>query len=79
DLAHEGEQLAGLGGGETGEAGEDDLRVRLRRFLAQTNAEIIFAGFSGLTASEADELFSLVSKIRPIQPSDHIAEAAEGN
>lgn len=52
---------------------------KLREESAQTNAEIIFAGFSGLTASEADELFSLVSKIRPIQPSDHIAEAAERN
>ncbi|RAG60176.1 hypothetical protein DN550_35335, partial [Burkholderia multivorans] len=52
---------------------------KLREESAQTNAEIIFAGFSGLTASEADELSSLVTKTRPIQPSDHIADAAEGN
>lgn len=32
---------------------------------AETNAEIIFSGFDGVTAAEAEEIFQLVSKIRP--------------
>ncbi|MFF8895634.1 MarR family winged helix-turn-helix transcriptional regulator [Brevibacterium casei] len=53
---------------------------KLREESAQTNAEIIFAGFAGLTHSEVDELFALVSKIKPIHPPDDGAEAAaEGN
>lgn len=34
---------------------------------AGTNAEIILAGFAGLTDPEADEVFELVSKICPVE------------
>lgn len=33
---------------------------------AETNAEIILSGFSGLTDAEADEIFELVSKVSPV-------------
>ncbi len=40
----------------------------LRDEAAQTNAEIILDGFSGLTDAEADQLFALVSKLKPLKP-----------
>lgn len=43
--------------------------ARLRDEAAQTNAEIILAGFAGLTDAEADDIFTLVSKLKPVPPS----------
>ncbi len=37
----------------------------LRDAAAKTNAEIIFTGFCGVTDAEAEEIFDLVSKVRP--------------
>lgn len=37
--------------------------VRLCDEAAETNAEVIFAGFAGVTDAEAEEIFQLVSKI----------------
>ena len=40
---------------------------RLSDEAAATNAEIILAGFAGLTDAEANEIFELVSKVRPVE------------
>ncbi|MGO0605424.1 MarR family winged helix-turn-helix transcriptional regulator [Brevibacterium linens] len=40
---------------------------RLCDEAAETNAEVIFAGFAGVTDAEADEIFQLVSKICPVE------------
>ncbi|WP_432790436.1 MarR family transcriptional regulator [Brevibacterium sp. K11IcPPYGO002] len=40
--------------------------VRLCDEAAETNAEVIFAGFAGVTDAEAEEIFQLVSKICPV-------------
>ena len=40
--------------------------VRLRDGAAATNAEIIMAGFAGVSEDEAEDIFALVSKIRPV-------------
>lgn len=32
---------------------------------ADTNAEIIFSGFAGVTDTEAEEIFELISKVSP--------------
>src|SRR5699024_4428623 len=45
-------------------AGED-----LREAAARTNVEIILAGFSGISDADAEEVFQLVSAIRPIPPA----------
>lgn len=50
----------------------------LREEAAETNAQVILAGFSGLTDAEAETVFDLVSRVRPIQPPDHLAEADPG-
>ncbi|MCM1013062.1 MULTISPECIES: MarR family transcriptional regulator [unclassified Brevibacterium] len=42
--------------------------VALRDEAAQTNAAIILDGFSGLSDAEADQLFGLVSKLKPLKP-----------
>lgn len=44
--------------------------VKLRDEAAATNAEIIMASFAEVTDAEADELFSVLSKIRPVLPAD---------
>ena len=41
----------------------------LREAAAETNVEIILAGFSGLSDAAAEEVFDLVSAIRPIPPA----------
>ena len=41
----------------------------LREAAARTNVEIILAGFSGMTDADAEEVFELVSAIRPIPPA----------
>ncbi|MGO1909738.1 MAG: MarR family winged helix-turn-helix transcriptional regulator [Brevibacterium linens] len=41
--------------------------LRLCDEAAATNAEIILDGFAGLTDAEADEIFELVSKVRPVE------------
>jgi DNA-binding MarR family transcriptional regulator len=41
----------------------------LREAAARTNVEIILAGFSGVTDADAEEVFQLVSAIRPIPPA----------
>ncbi|WP_426936830.1 MarR family winged helix-turn-helix transcriptional regulator [Brevibacterium sp. LE-L] len=40
--------------------------VKLCDEAAETNAEIIFAGFAGVTDAEAEEIFLLVSKVSPV-------------
>ncbi|MCD1286092.1 MULTISPECIES: MarR family transcriptional regulator [unclassified Brevibacterium] len=44
--------------------------VQLRKEAEATNAEIIMAGFAGVSADEAEEIFALVSKIRPVPVAD---------
>ncbi|WP_209374016.1 MarR family winged helix-turn-helix transcriptional regulator [Brevibacterium renqingii] len=41
----------------------------LREAAAKTNVEIILAGFSGLSDAAAEEVFDLVSAVRPIPPA----------
>lgn len=40
--------------------------AQLREEAAATNAEIIMAGFADVTDDEAEDIFALVSKIRPV-------------
>ena len=44
--------------------------AQLREEAAATNAEIIMAGFAGVSEDEAEDIFALVSKIRPVPVPD---------
>src|SRR5690625_7658260 len=41
----------------------------LREAAARTNVEIILAGFPGMTDAAAEEVFELVTAVRPIPPA----------